>query len=154
DKIQASFGRHDVTGVKAFVGGPAAKASDALGAKAYASGDKVAFANQPDLHTAAHEAAHTVQQRAGVQLKGNLGSSGDKYERQADRVADLVVQGKWAQPVLDQIVGAGSGTREPVIQRAQMPGRQELQGSMDYLKAHHERQGKTYAVDYEATREE
>src|SRR5262245_16656961 len=38
DRIQASFGRHDVSGVRAHVGGEAAQASDALGANAYATG--------------------------------------------------------------------------------------------------------------------
>src|SRR5688572_1482974 len=66
DAIQRSFGRHDVSGVSAHVGGDAAEASEALGASAYATGDRVAFAGEPDLHTAAHEAAHTVQQAAGV----------------------------------------------------------------------------------------
>src|SRR5690606_1217797 len=64
--IQASFGRHDVGHVQAQVGGAAADASQALGASAYATGDRVAFAGAPSLHTAAHEAAHVVQQRAGV----------------------------------------------------------------------------------------
>ena len=66
DAIQASFGRHDVSNVQAHVGGAAASASDALGAKAYASGNQVAFKASPDLSTAAHEAAHEVQQRGGA----------------------------------------------------------------------------------------
>lgn len=37
----------------------------ATGARAYAMGSDVAFASAPDLHTAAHAAAHTVQQRGG-----------------------------------------------------------------------------------------
>jgi hypothetical protein len=63
DTIQRSFGRHDVTEVKSHVGGAAARASDKMGAQAYASGDSVAFKSPPDLHTAAHEAAHVIQQR-------------------------------------------------------------------------------------------
>src|SRR5262245_43337154 len=70
--IQASFGAHDVSGVAAHVGGRAAEACDAMGAAAYASGGDVAFAAAPDLHTAAHEAAHIVQQRAGVSLYGGV----------------------------------------------------------------------------------
>ncbi|MCA9514390.1 MAG: DUF4157 domain-containing protein, partial [Myxococcales bacterium] len=58
--IQASFGRHDVSGVRAQVGGPAAAASRAIGASAYATGDRVGFSGGPSLHTAAHEAAHVV----------------------------------------------------------------------------------------------
>jgi hypothetical protein len=78
DTIQQSFGRHDVSGVRAQVGGDAAGASGALGAQAYAVGDRVAFASAPDLHTAAHEAAHVVQQAGGgVQLKGGIGEAGE-----------------------------------------------------------------------------
>ncbi|MEO1271892.1 MAG: DUF4157 domain-containing protein, partial [Myxococcota bacterium] len=44
-----------------------------MGSLAYATGHTVAFKQSPDLHTAAHEAAHVVQQRAGaVQLKGGI----------------------------------------------------------------------------------
>lgn len=88
DLIQRSFGPHDVSGVRSFIGGPAAEASRAMGAQAYATGDATAFAATPDLHTAAHEAAHVVQQRAGVQLKGGVGQAGDSYEQNADQVAD------------------------------------------------------------------
>src|SRR5438270_292841 len=38
DPIQASFGRHDVTGVQAHTGGQAAAACEAVGAQAYAAG--------------------------------------------------------------------------------------------------------------------
>src|SRR5688500_4228016 len=69
DPIGRAFGKHDVSGVQAFVGGPAREATEAMGSTAYATGNKVAFADAPDLHTAAHEAAHVVQQRGGVQLK-------------------------------------------------------------------------------------
>src|SRR5436305_1618281 len=37
DLIQRAFGRHDVSGIQAHVGGPAATASDAIGANAYAT---------------------------------------------------------------------------------------------------------------------
>ncbi|MCA9515081.1 MAG: DUF4157 domain-containing protein, partial [Myxococcales bacterium] len=61
--IQRSFGGHDVSGVKAAVGGRAGDACAELGASAYAQGESVAFGASPSLHTAAHEAAHVVQQR-------------------------------------------------------------------------------------------
>jgi hypothetical protein len=111
DQIQQSFGHHDVSHVEAHVGGAAAEASAAMGAKAYAAGDHVAFANSPDPHTAAHEAAHVVQQKGGVQLKGGVGEAGDSYERHADAVADKVVAGESAEALLDQMaVGASSST--------------------------------------------
>ena len=66
DRIQASFGSHDIGNVQAHTGSAASQASQAMGAEAYATGDHVVFGGAPDLHTAAHEAAHVVQQRGGV----------------------------------------------------------------------------------------
>jgi Domain of unknown function (DUF4157) len=100
--IQRSFGRHDVSGVRAHVAGGAAQASRALGARAFATGTEVGFRETPDLHTAAHEAAHVVQQRAGVHLKNGVGETGDVYERHADEVANLVVAGRSAERLLDE----------------------------------------------------
>ena len=111
EQIQRSFGVHDVRGIRAHIGGPAAKASQDMGASAYATGNHVAFRESPDLHTAAHEAAHVVQQRAGVQLEGGVGHAGDAYERNADAVADAVVQGESAAHLLD---GQGAA---PDVQR-------------------------------------
>ena len=120
DRIQRLFGpAHDVSAITAHVGGPAAAASAQLGARAYATGAHVAFADAPDLHTAAHEAAHVVQQRAGVQLAGNVGQAGDAYEQHADAVADHVVRGESAAALLD--AGAaprGSATTAAAVQRA------------------------------------
>ena len=103
--IQRSFGAHDVSGARAHVGGAAAQATDALGAEAYATGDHVAFRESPDLHTAAHEAAHVVQQRARVHPDGGMGVHGDRHEQQADAVADRVVRGRGADDLLDEIAG-------------------------------------------------
>lgn len=110
-QIQASFGRHDVNAVQAHVGGPAAEATSAMGAEAYATGNHVAFGGAPDLHTAAHEAAHVVQQRAGVQLKGGVGEVGDSHEQHADAVADKVVRGESAEGLLDHYAAVGAGDK-------------------------------------------
>ncbi len=100
DAIQASFGKHDISHVQAHVGGGAAEACNDMGASAFASGSHVAFAKSPDLHTAAHEAAHVVQQAKGVNLYGGVGSAGDAYEKHADQIADTVVSGKSAEGML------------------------------------------------------
>lgn len=110
DAIQRSFGRHDVSHVSAHVGGVAAEASQAMNAQAYAVGNQTAFRSAPDLHTAAHEAAHVVQQRAGVHLKDGVGQAGDHYERHADAVADRVVRGESAETLLDEMAGGGGGS--------------------------------------------
>lgn len=102
EPIQRSFGDHDVGSIRSYVGGAATNASDALGADAYAVGDAVGFRDHPDLHLAAHEAAHVVQQRGGVSLKGGVGEAGDAHERHADAVADRVVAGESAVELLSQ----------------------------------------------------
>ncbi|HEX8106433.1 MAG TPA: DUF4157 domain-containing protein [Kofleriaceae bacterium] len=112
-QIQTSFGRHDVSNIRGFQGSETHGAMQTLGARAFAYGDAVAFHGAPDLHTAAHEAAHVVQQRSGVQLKGNIDQPGDVYERHADAVADRVVAGQSAEALLDQMAG-GSGASSSV----------------------------------------
>ncbi|MBC7974201.1 MAG: DUF4157 domain-containing protein, partial [Myxococcales bacterium] len=93
DTIQRAFGHHDISSVQAHTGPEAAASAGAMGAEAYACGDHVVLGRGTDLHTVAHEAAHVVQQRGGVQLKGGVGAVGDAYERHADAVADAVVAG-------------------------------------------------------------
>lgn len=118
DTIQRAFGRHDIRNIQAHTDGRAQQASQAMGASAFATGDHVAFDTTADVHTAAHEAAHVVQQRAGVQLKGGVGAAGDPYERHADKVADAVVAGHSAEAMLDESAGApASSAGGPAVQR-------------------------------------
>jgi hypothetical protein len=125
DTIQASFGRHDVTHVKAHADDGAREAGAALGAKAFATGDHVSFASSPDLFTAAHEAAHVVQQQGGIALKSGLDDgAGDPHEQHADAVASAVVSGRSAEPLLDQVAqtGGARGGAAPgaAVQRMRM----------------------------------
>lgn len=114
DKIQAAFGPdHDVSGIQAHVGGAAAEATADMGATAYATGSHTVFAGAPDLHTAAHEAAHVVQQSRGINLFGGVGEAGDAHERQADAVADRVVAGQSAADLLGGSAGAKAGHDAP-----------------------------------------
>jgi len=126
DAIQRAFGRHDISHVEAHVGGAAAEGASAMGAEAFATGDRVAFGAPPDLRTAAHEVAHVVQQRGGVQLSGGVGEAGDPYEDHADEVAELVVQGRSAEAALDRhVAGEGGGGGGGAVQRyAFVDGRQ------------------------------
>ncbi|MBN1945355.1 MAG: DUF4157 domain-containing protein [Bradymonadales bacterium] len=128
DRIQAAFGGHDLSGVQAHVGGPAAEATRSMGATAYATGNHVAFRSEPDLHTAAHEAAHVVQQRSGVNLAGGVGRAGDRYERQADAVAERVVQGK--------------GVTELFVQRKGSPFADAIQMLKDGMVVQEEKESK------------
>lgn len=115
DRIQRAFGHHEVRSIQAHTDGAAAAGAQAMGAQAFAAGNHVAFAGTPDLHTAAHEAAHVVQQRGGVQLKGGVGEVGDAYEQHADAVADAVVAGRSASALLDATPGGGGGS--PAVQK-------------------------------------
>jgi len=132
DAIQRSFGAHDVSGIQAHTGPAAQQAAGAIGAQAYAMGNHVAFAGAPDLHTAAHEAAHVVQQRAGVQLKGGVGQAGDAYERHADAVADQVVAGRSAEGLLGEMAPAAAG---PGVQRREVATDAEITGTQDWTTA-------------------
>jgi hypothetical protein len=123
ERIQHAFGRHDVSSVRSATGGIARDASDRMGAAAFTSGNTIGFREQPDLRLAAHESAHVVQQRAGLSLPGGVGRPDDPWERHADRVADTVVAGGSAEPVLDEVAGGGCTDRAPV-QRAPIVQRQ------------------------------
>jgi hypothetical protein len=106
ESIQRAFGRHDISAVHAHIGTEAAASAREMGARAYATGDHVVLGESVDLHTVAHEAAHVVQQRGAVQLKGGACESGDAYEREADEVADRVVRGESAEQLLRRHDGA------------------------------------------------
>ncbi|MEA2169092.1 MAG: hypothetical protein QOF76_2392 [Solirubrobacteraceae bacterium] len=106
--IQRLFGRHDISAVQAHMDERARQGAVVMGAQAFARGEHLAFAGAPDLHTAAHEAAHVVQQRDGVQLLGGVGQAGDAYERDADAVAEQVVRGQSAEALLDQYAPGGT----------------------------------------------
>jgi hypothetical protein len=127
EQIQRSFGAHNVSDVQAHIGGAATRACEGMGAKAYATGNHVAFQEAPDLHTAAHEAAHVVQQRAGVQLAGGVGKVGDEYEQNADLVADAVVAGKSAEVLL-----GGAGQQDKIVEQS---GKTERSGNLQALQA-------------------
>ena len=115
DRIQRAFGRHDVSRVQAALGSSASRANQAMGSEAYATGNRIAFRDaSPSLHTVAHEAAHIIQQRAGVQLQGGVGEAGDRYEKQADEIADRVVQGRSVESLLDTVT-AGFASRSSAL---------------------------------------
>ena len=107
DTLQQAFGHHDIRAMREHTGTVAGSALDALDAEGYTRGGRMALAGTPDLYTQAHEAAHGVQQAAlgeRMMLPGGIGVAGDRYERQADAVADAVLRGESAQPLLDRMV--------------------------------------------------
>jgi Novel toxin 21/Domain of unknown function (DUF4157) len=119
-RISRLFGQHEVSSIQAHQGPEAAASAQAMGAQAYATGNHVVLGGSADLHTVAHEAAHVVQQRGGVQLKGGVGEAGDAYERHADAVADAVVAGQSAEALLDAGSASG-GPQQAAVQRSPAP---------------------------------
>ena len=106
DTLQRAFGRHDIRGMREHTGPAAELALEALGAEGYTRGGRMAVAGSPDLYIQAHEAAHGVQQAAlgdRMPLPDGIGVAGDQYEQQADAVAQAVLRGESAQPLLDQV---------------------------------------------------
>ncbi|HEX4964907.1 MAG TPA: DUF4157 domain-containing protein [Thermoanaerobaculia bacterium] len=103
DRVQQAFGRHDVSSIQAHVGAGASASAQAMGAAAYATGEHVVFGQSPSLRAAAHEAAHVVQQRSGIQPPSGVGQVGDAWERHAEAVANRVVAGRPAEDLLNQI---------------------------------------------------
>jgi hypothetical protein len=102
EQIQRSFGHHPVTSIQAHLGPRAAVSAELIGASAYATGNHVIFTGKPDLFTAAHEAAHVVQQRHRPALQDGIGREGDFYERRANEIASRVVSGQSAEELLDR----------------------------------------------------
>lgn len=126
-RIQAAFGRHDISSIRTRTGGEARVAASNMGSMAFASGERIAFRETPSVHLAAHEAAHTIQQRAGISLRDGVGTPGDRWERHADRVADAVAAGQSAEAILDEVTGPGTPARTP-SPRAGDPASEPVQG--------------------------
>ena len=109
DKISRLFAPHRLDNVQAFTGSEAQLASARMGAAAYTCGNRIAFnKSNPSLRTIAHEAAHIVQQGAGIRLPDQVGRTNDPYERNADAVAHAVVTGQSAAGLLARFRPAGS----------------------------------------------
>jgi Domain of unknown function (DUF4157) len=117
ETIQRSFGHHDIGDIRAEIGGTAQDAATSLGATAYTTGNRVGFSSFPDLHVAAHEAVHVIQQRDGVSLESGIDQPNDAFERQAERVANTVVRGESAASHLDNITENTTAGTTQVVQR-------------------------------------
>jgi hypothetical protein len=151
DAIQRSFGRYDVSGVESHTGAQATAANEELGASAYTMGNHVAFSGAPDLHTAAHEAAHVIQQQVGVQLQGGIGHAGDKYEQHADAVAERVTRGMSSEDLLDAYTGAADAKAHPT--GSDRAGRQEaLDGGGEHVSGVGKNAGHSFVTQRKSAR--
>lgn len=107
DYLKTVFTGQKLDNIQAYTSPTAQAACHRLGAKAFTLGDKIAFrTTNPDKHTVTHETTHVLQQRAGVDLKDAVGSEGDSYEQQAERVANT---GSYSSEI-------GTGTKHAALQ--------------------------------------
>jgi hypothetical protein len=138
ESITAAFGRFAPTDVRTRVGGDAALAAKSLGARAFAQGDTLGFATTPDLHTAAHEAAHVVQQAAGADVDRHR----EALEAHADAVAAQVVASGSAESLLARIPGVGpQASKSTAVQLDAVPGGELSGAEVDRITAWQERTG-------------
>jgi len=101
-RMEPGFGG-DLSNVRLHTDTGSGDASNALGAQAFASGRDIYFGHgryepqsEEGQRLLAHEIAHTAQQSDGPsppKSKLSLGLPDDPQEREADRIADTVVQG-------------------------------------------------------------
>ncbi len=101
-KFEGSLGA-DLSSVRVHTGEASATANDAVGAKAYTTGNDIHFggghydpSSPAGEHLLAHEVAHTVQQSGGaqrMQFKLEVSSPSDHLEHEADHAAHAMVRG-------------------------------------------------------------
>jgi hypothetical protein len=116
----------DLSSVRVHTGGASAEAAASVEARAYTVGRDVHFAaGQYQPHTRegqrllAHELVHTVQQGQAsadvAQHKLEVSQPGDDAEREADALADHIVDGRPAAP--QSVQQAPTISRAPMLQR-------------------------------------
>ncbi|PWT95571.1 MAG: hypothetical protein C5B55_01125 [Blastocatellia bacterium] len=133
--MESRFGA-SLEGVRVHADSQSANLAESLGANAFTSGRDIYFGggqyspNSTDgQRLLAHELTHTIQQQQGKQPTSvlpnrdglQIGSPEDPLEREADLVADSIVQGSGTTAPLGPH-GSGSGPGTPSIQRQPLGG--------------------------------
>jgi len=131
-RFEQSLGA-DLSSVRIHTGSESQVAAEAVGARAYAVGNDIHFAagqydpgSEGGQHLIAHEVAHTVQQRGGMQqpqFKLAVSSGGDSHEIEADRAADAMVRGTPAAVSGGEMMISRKG--EPKADEAEGDGKPE-----------------------------
>jgi hypothetical protein len=110
-KMDRAFGS-DFSGVRVHTDDRADRLNRSLDARAFTTGKDVFFRQgeyQPGSPAGnkllAHELTHVVQQTENVRAKMTIGQPGDRYEQEADRVAEQVA----AMPESSGVGKAGAG---------------------------------------------
>jgi hypothetical protein len=120
-KMEGSFGQ-DFSDVRVHTGQEAEDSAKSVSAKAYTVGDDIVFGkDSPSMessegeHTLAHELTHVVQQRSGP-VEGTDAGGGiqvsdpsDRFEKQAEKVADEVKGGGEVGAKGGESAGGGGG---------------------------------------------
>jgi peptidoglycan hydrolase-like protein with peptidoglycan-binding domain len=114
--MEPRFG-HDFGRVRIHTDARAVKSARAVNALAYTVGSDVVFGagryapgTVAGRRLLAHELAHAVQQR-GTENGAKVGPIGDRYEQEADRVAQQVMGGS---TVADPLLDGGSGLQRTI----------------------------------------
>jgi len=113
-QMDNAFGS-DFSGVRVHTDDRADQLNRSLGARAFATGKDIFFGQgeyQPGSPSGkkllAHELTHVVQQTGNVRAKLTIGQPGDRYEQEADRVAEHVV----GMPESRGVGHAGAGSSQ------------------------------------------
>ncbi len=111
-RMDSAFGS-DFSGVRVHTDDRADRLNKSLDARAFTTGKDIFFRQgeyQPGSPSGkkllAHELTHVVQQTGNVRAKLTIGQPGDRYEQEADRVAEQVVG--MPEPGVVGQAGAGS----------------------------------------------
>ncbi|WP_216628850.1 eCIS core domain-containing protein [Microcystis aeruginosa] len=97
-QMESAFGTN-FSGVRVHTDSTADALNQSLSARAFTTGQDIFFrqgeynpGSSSGKELLAHELTHVVQQTEGVQPKLTIGEPGDKYEQEADRVAEQVLR--------------------------------------------------------------
>lgn len=120
-QMEASFGQ-DFSDVRVHSGGQAAESARSVQAKAYTVGNDIvlgegspSISSSEGQRTLAHELTHVVQQRSGP-VEGtptgdglSISDPSDRFEREAEQVADTISAGEVAGQTSDGGTGGSVG---------------------------------------------
>ena len=108
EAVQAAFGRHDVGDLRAHLDPRAAAAAEVMGAEAFTAGEDVAFAEQPDVADAAQEAARSLWQQAGPEVRDGLAQAGGE-QALMEAIGERVAEGREVEALVDRLLASPEG---------------------------------------------
>ncbi len=108
EAIQAAFGQHDVSDLRAHVDPKAAAAAEVMGVEAFTTGPDVAFAQAPDRAEAAAEAARALWQQQGPEVQGGVAEAGPEAEL-IEAIGERVGEGRTVEALVDRLLAEPEG---------------------------------------------